>query len=73
MERISTGCKGGKGFLRPLLEFLCPSPPLPPGALTCQNVSINCSKEIKEVLALQKGIFVLKYCLLGHGILERFF
>lgn len=74
MERICTRCKERKSFLRPLLEFQVDYPCFShPGALTCQNASINCSNEIKEVLSLQKGTFVLKYCLLGHGMLERLF
>lgn len=79
MERINTGCTRRKGFLRPLLEFQADCTffvvfffPFP-DPLTCQNVSINCSKKIKAVLALQKGIFMLKHCLLVHGIVEGCF
>lgn len=55
MERISTGCKDRKDFLRPLLEFQVDYPCFSPsGALTCQNVSINYSKEIKEIFSFQK-------------------
>lgn len=64
-----------KGFLRLLLEFQadCTFFFFPPDPLTCQNVSINCSKEIEAVLALQKRIFMLKHCLLVHGIVEGCF